>query len=458
VPQRSPHAPPPSAARACLAALTALLALAGCEPAPSKGLPTAAASSSAAEAPPDRAAAARSLALAKAEGPAPVDQEIRALQQSLARMPRKTDFWIVLGQKWVRKARETTDPGYYLNARACAEVALDLEPGYRLALDLQSLVLLNDHKFAEAAALAEDVLRTTPDDVLALGTLSDAALEMGHFQDAVAAAQKMNDFKPGLPAYARGSYLRWLQGDTQGAKTIIRKAMDAKDPRDPEPYAWVLTQAALIFWHEGDHEGAEKGFDQALDAVKDYPPALVGKARCALGLGDPKRAVTLLEKAHAQSPLVETAWLLADAREAAGDARGAEEAQALVVKHGRQIDARTLALFFATKNRDLDEALRLLEAEKKTRDDLYTEDALAWTFYRKGRLAEARTASEAALSLGTKDARLLYHAGAIKIAAGDRAKGEALVREALKLNPAFDRTGVEEARKLVEAGKGAGGR
>ncbi|MEO7330509.1 MAG: tetratricopeptide repeat protein, partial [Minicystis sp.] len=394
--------------------------LAGCEARPAAGSAstTSAASASAAQAVPDRAAAARALALARNEGSAPVDQEIRALQQSVGRMPQKTDFWIVLGQKWVRKARETTDPGYYLNARACAEIALDLEPGYRLALDLQSLVLLNDHKFAEAADLAREVLRTYPDDVLALGTLSDASLEMGRFGEAALAAQLMNDLKPSLPAYARASYLRWLKGDVANAKLIIRKAMDAKDPKDPEPYAWVLTQAALIFWHEGDYAGAEAGFDQALAAVTDYPPALVGKARCAIGLGDAARAVALLTKAHAQSPLVETAWLLGDAREAAGDAKGAEEAFALVVKHGRQIDPRTLALFYATKDRDLDDALRLIEAEKKARDDLYTEDALAWILYRKGRFAEARAASESALSLGTKDARLLYHAGAIKLGSG----------------------------------------
>ncbi|MFO0758581.1 MAG: tetratricopeptide repeat protein [Byssovorax sp.] len=391
----------------------------------------------------------RALCLARAEGPAPVDQEIRAYQQSIARMPQKTDFWIVLGQRWVRKARETTDPGYYLNASACADVALELEPNYRLALDLRGLVYLSDHKFAQAAELSRDILRQAPDDVMALGTLSDALLEMGRVDEATAAAQQMNDLKPSLPAYARASYLRWLRGDTASAKTIIRKAMDAGDPKDPEPLAWVLVQAALIFWHEGDYEGAEKGFDRALTAVPDYPPALVGKARAALGLGDAPRAVKLLEKAHAQSPLVETAWLLGDAKEAAGDAKGAEEAYALVVKHGRQIDGRTLALFFATKNRDLDEALALAEAEKKTRDDLTTEDALAWVLYRKGRLAEARAAIDHATALGTPDARILYHAGAIALSAGDRAGGEKLLRRALELNPAFDRTGAAEAKKLL---------
>ncbi|MEP7125649.1 MAG: hypothetical protein ABJE95_32265, partial [Byssovorax sp.] len=219
--------------------------------------------------------------------------------------------------------------------------------------------------------------------------------------------------------------------------------------REPEPRCWALVQAAMIFWSEGDAGGADAGFEEALKACSDYPPALVGRGRVALGGGDFPRAVDYLGRAYAQSPLVETAWLLGDAREAAGDLPSAEAIRAELVKHGRQVDGRTLSLFFATKGRDTDEAVTLAQAEKKVRDDLYTEDALAWALYRKGDITGARAASDKAMALGTKDARLLYHAGAIRIAGGEKAAGEKLLREALKLNPAFDRSGAAEAAKLA---------
>jgi hypothetical protein len=72
----------------------------------------------------------------------------------------------------------------------------------------------------------------------------------------------------------------------------------------------------------------------------------------------------------------------------------------------------------------------------------------AWTLYRAGRLDEARHASDEATLLGTPDARLLYHAGAIRLAQGD-ASGRDLIQRSLELNPRFDYTGAEEAARLV---------
>lgn len=404
-----------------------------------------------------RLATARALAMAKPSSDTSADRDIERYQKTAQGNPEKIDAWIILGRTWVRKAREAADPGYYLNANACADLVLDMEPQNRMALDLRGLVLLNDHKFAEARDLAEQLLVKEADDLLALATLSDALLELGRFEEAAAAAQKLNDLKPSLPSYSRASHLRWLQGDAAAAKAIARQAIDARDPKDPEPGAWVTVQAAMLFWHEGNYSEADKGFDMALQAVRDYPPALVGKGRIALAKGDAKGAEASFAKAYKQSPLVETAWLLGDARATAGDAKGADEAYALVVKHGRLSDGRTLALFYATKDREHDEARSLAEAERKIRDDIYTEDACAWALYRAGKLPEARAASDKALALGTKDARLLYHAGAIRIAAGDKAGGEKLVKEALEQNPGFDPTGAAEAAKLVGHDATSGG-
>ncbi|MDF2694222.1 MAG: hypothetical protein K0S65_2605, partial [Labilithrix sp.] len=219
--------------------------------------------------------------------------------------------------------------------------------------------------------------------------------------------------------------------------------------RDPEPGAWVLVQAAMIFWHEGDFDGADAGFDKALERIPSYAPANVGKGRVAMARGDHGRAAELFGRAFEASPLVETAWLLGDARAAAGDVSGADEAYARVDRDGRRTDPRTLSMFLSAKNKDAPEALRLAREEYARRKDIVTEDALAWALYRNGKLDEAQASIARARRLGTPDARLVYHEGAIRIAAGETKKGRELVARALKMNPAFDATAVKEAAALL---------
>src|SRR5690242_18169555 len=84
----------------------------------------------------------RGIALIDPIDQAPVDALIRSLQASARRDPEKVDYWVGLGQAWVRKARERSDPSFYLNASASADVALKHAPGITPALDLRALVLL----------------------------------------------------------------------------------------------------------------------------------------------------------------------------------------------------------------------------------------------------------------------------------------------------------------------------
>lgn len=400
----------------------------------------------------DQAAEApRRLALLRPEGGRAVDGLIEQIQAAAQKNAGKVDLWVGLGRAWVRKARETSEPGYYVNADACAEIALGLDPDSAAALDLRGLVLLNDHRFSAARDLAQRALAKNRHDPMAYGTLSDAELELGGYDAAVAAAARMMELKPNLPSYSRAAYLAWLRGDGRLAKASMKQAIDASpmSRKDPEPRAWALTQAALLFWHEGDYEGADAGYQLALQGFPDYPAALVGRARILIGRGQGKEAAALLERAYADSPLPETAWLLGDARAVAGDAAGAEEAYGRAVKHGRRADPRTLAQMLSALDREPQEALRLLAEERKARGDVYTQDAYAFALYRAGRLQEARAASDEASRLGTRDARLLFHAGAIRLATGDAAGGRRLLTEALALNPKFDLHGAAEAARLL---------
>ena len=79
----------------------------------------------------------------------------------------------------------------------------------------------------------------------------------------------------------------------------------------------------------------------------------------------------------------------------------------------RQID------FCADHGIKTEEAYENALKEYAGRRDIYGADALAWTALKAGRVAEAQTAITEALRLGTRDARLFYHAGMIARAAGN---------------------------------------
>jgi tetratricopeptide (TPR) repeat protein len=398
----------------------------------------------------DPALSRRTLALAPAPGASAVDRDLDAARGQAQGAGATAASWVRLAQAWVRKSRITGDPGYLLSAEAAAAEALALSPGFRPALGVQAIALLGSHRFQEAAAVARRVLAAEAEDLVALGVLADALLELGDVPGATAATQTMMDLKPSLPAYGRASYLRWLVGDEAGAREMIRLAIDAgRGARDREPSAWVLVQAATMFWQAGDLDAADEGFAQALKLVPDYPPALVGRGRVALARQDGGGATRWLERAVAASPSVEALGLLADARALAGDPAGAAEAQRRLRREGARGDRLGLASYLVNQGRDTAQALALLESERRVRSGLYVEDAYAWALYRAGRLAQARAASDRARAFGTSDARLLYHAGAIRLAQGEIEEGRRLVRAALERNPYFDVGGAREATALL---------
>ena len=411
----------------------ASLFLASCHRAPSKT---------------DATSESRDICLADPNGSSSLDEAIRSLQTKAETLPIEPESWVLVGQGWVRKARLTADPGFFINVDACVDAALALSPQNRAALQLRSLALMNDHRFGAARDVADAVLRDEPTDAVTLGVMSDALLELGRFDEAAATTQRMVDALPNMSSYSRAAYLRWLEGDTSTAKTFIRFALNGRDLQDREPTAWTFVQAATMYWHEGDYSGADAVLAEALKWIPDYAPGLIARGRVALSAGEPKRAVEYLERAVKTSHSVEAAWLLGDAQEMLGNRAAAARAYDEAITEGRKADRLTLALFYATKNRDAGEALRLIDEERRGRGGIYVDDVYAWALYRAGRFDDARKAIDQATRLGTRDARLLYHAGAIRLAQGD-ATGRDLIQRALRLNPRFDLTGAGEAVRLV---------
>jgi tetratricopeptide (TPR) repeat protein len=390
----------------------------------------------------------RQLALQTPPGQGPIEARILELQELVRRQPDKHDAWILLGRTWIQKARQAADPGFYANADACADVALELRPEHPLGLDLRALVLMNAHRFADARELARRALAKDPDDLMALGNLSDALLELGDFAAAKEVTQQMINLRPGLPSYSRAAHLRFLAGDNVGAKQLYRLAMDAgQGSKDTEPLAWVTVEAAKIFLVEGNLEAAEAGFLRALDTFRDHPAALAGLARVRLAQGRFEESAELAGRSFLLSALAETAWLHGDALTQAGRVDEAKLAYAKVKRLGEHGEGRVWAAFLAARDEAPEQALSTAQAELQIRGEPYTHDAHAWALYRTGALQEAKAAIERATTHGTRDPLLLFHQGAIRLAVGDRGGCE-LLREARRLGLHFPIAAALELSRL----------
>ncbi len=397
-------------------------------------------------------------ALTPVAGDTEADRMIRELQELARRNPTRARPWLRLAQTFVRKARESSDPMFYQLADDAVGRALRLDPNDLAALQVRGLVFMQDHRFADARSLAQRALARDANQAIFHGLLGDAEMEVGHYAEAEAAYQRMIDLRPNLASYSRGSWMRWLMGDVDGAVDLARRAVEAGSPRVPEELAWTIVQLGHLELARGRLAEAKASYESALRAFANYPPALDGRGRVKHLEGDLAGAVADLTAAADGATTTEHLVHLGEAQEAAGHAADAAATFARAERAGRRSDPRTLAVYYADRDREHEAAVTLARAELARRpDDVYSLDALAWALCRAGQLPEAAQLVDRARRMGTREARFAYHAGVIALGLGHRPEGEALLREALAMNPHFDARGAADARRRLGAAGDAGG-
>ena len=222
--------------------------------------------------------------------------------------------------------------------------------------------------------------------------------------------------------------------------------------------AWYRYQLGDTLAATGDLQGARASFAEALSDDPASPLAHWGLARVAAAAEDWDTAVDHLDAAIAVIPSPEYVARRADIyrlRGGPGDDRREREDRRTVLAIGQLageaagVYDRTLSLYLSNSGEDPARALRLAEAELVARKDIYGYDALAWALLANGRADEARVQMAEALALGTRDAKLLYHAGMIEAALGNDAAARRNLEDALATDPSFDPLAVRTARMTL---------
>jgi tetratricopeptide (TPR) repeat protein len=339
---------------------------------------------------------------------------------------------------YIKEARVSGDFSLNKLAEKAIVDALAIAPTDLEARKIRASLYLTFHRFADGLALGKELETEAPKDPFVLGVVTDAQTELGNYPEAVKAAQRLIDQKPNSSAYARVAHLRWLHGDHSGAVELYKMAARTADPADKEAQSWALSQLGDEYWRNGEFIEAEKAYDEALSLVPEYSLALAGNGRLRASLGDLSNAAEFLTRANAKASHTHTLILLGDIYSELGNAEAAAKKYALAEVENELFDAHRVALHWADIGVNLDKALEVAQADYALQKDIYAADTLAWCFYKNGRLGEAKSMIAEAMRLKTKDAKIIYHAGMIELAIGNKKAAAKLLKNALKLNPGFD--------------------
>jgi len=383
----------------------------------------------------------------------PLTAAIAAAQQRLAEVPGDYVTWAQLGSAYVEQARITADPAYYDKADGALQQSLALRPeGNDAALAGQGALANARHDFAAARDAADRALAINPYSATAWGVLTDARTQLGDYPGATEALDRMLELKPGIASFTRASYDAELHGDLVNARSALEQALAAASGGSDEAYCRAYL-GALAF-AQGDLEEAGRQYTEGLAADPGEPTLLLGMARVDAARGDVDRAVTGFQAVVDARPLPENFVEYGEYLESLGREEDAQR-QFAVVGTVRQLFAANgvsddlSAALFAADHGDPVTAVAAAQAEYGRRQNIDSQDALAWALHSAGRDAEALPLAQQATSLGGASALFRYHRGAIEAALGQVDQARATLAEALDTNPHFSPLLAPRAQQLL---------
>jgi len=341
-----------------------------------------------------------------------LDARLRAEPDDVASVVR-------LGETLLRQARASNDARAANRAAAVLDEVLKRDPAQYDAIRMLGAIRLSQHRFRDALTAGRRARDLRPDDAWNYGVMGDALLELGEYDEAFAAFDTMMTMRPGPAAYARVSYARELRGNLHGALEAMQLALQSTASQDAEAQAWYSAQLGELHIRLGNIDAADRAYRRSAFAFPDYPHAMIGLARVKAARGDRAGALAAYRDQFRRTPSLDLAARIGDIYATDGNAAEAERyfglAEDLAGPPIAQTEAH-LALFLADHDRRVDEAVNVAEAVARVRHDIFTEDALAWSYFKAGRITAAMAASQRALRTGTRDVEIIRRAERIRAA------------------------------------------
>ena len=388
--------------------------------------------------------------------------------------PKGAIGWSQLSAAYLALARATDDNAMAVKSEEAARKSLALRRiNNSNAATRLAKAVLEQHRFHEALVADDDALKINPNDAGAQELHAEILAELGRYDEAWKDYDKFHLSGAGLNGLALKARLLEVDGKPDDAEVFLRQSADVADQTTDmsrEANAWFHLKLGTLLLNEGKNDEAKEQFTTAVDTNPGDYKSMGFLARVEAASGNLSTAKEWGEKSIAVRPSVEVASLLEDI--AAHDGNAEDETKyATMVDQVSHPDMyaflrdpskvpsptskphthdRLYAVYCADHKKNLPDALVAAKKDLKARQDIYAYDTLAWVLHQMGRDVEAKPPMTRALSRGTIDAKMFYHAGMIDAALGNSALARSELSRALKINPQFQYGQQDIARDELE--------
>ncbi len=385
---------------------------------------------------------------------------IAGLQRKLRDKPGDIQSKLLLALAYMQEARVTGEhPYYYPAALGLVEDIIKRNPSDKdilfEAIVAKATIQLSLHQFKEALETGNKALSMRAGSAAVWGVLCDANVELGNYEEAIEAADKMVAIRPDLKSYSRVSYLREIHGDMEGAISAMDMAAKAGFP-GLEQTAWARVTLGNLYEKTGDHNTAEMHYRVALAEYPNYAFALGGLASLETAKKNYKEAIKLYTEAlHVlpefsfQEKLTQLYTLTGQKQKAKKTytelLEGLEEDQ----ESGHLIDLELASIYLELGNDPAKAMQHAMKEYERRPNNIDVCKAMALIHYKRGDLKTAHTFLTKAKRTNKQDAELLVLDGLVSYKLGEKSFGAAQIKKALSINPFQEGELAVEGRQVL---------
>jgi tetratricopeptide (TPR) repeat protein len=326
------------------------------------------------------------------------------------------------------------------------------------ALTFKATILLSQHRFEEGLAIAKQVQQLYPLNAYVYGLLVDGNVELGTYEAALEAADKMVSIRPDIRSYSRIAYLREIYGDIPGAIEAMELAIDA-GARGDENTEWCRVQLGRLFEKMGQVNYAKMNYTIASQNRENYPYALAGLADIAASEKKYTEALSLYLRADSLIPdhifkegIAELYLLTGDSVKAGKQAEDIlaymQQYSSAGKKEGQNEDHELAHAWMGVEN--YNKALEFALAEYNRRPaNIEVNETVAIVYYHKGEYEKALPFINTALRTNCKNPELLCHAGLIYAKNNMNEKAKSYLQQALVMKASLPASLEKESKEML---------